>query len=131
MKKEDRKDLSELGSALRDRIRSWRAVKNRPRAMPNELWTEAILLARRFGVHPVSKQLEISYTRLKKLTVQNQGAISKSPRLVEVSSAVRSVGGISSAEIELADRFGRRMVIRNADSIIAHSAVSAFLDNGR
>jgi hypothetical protein len=133
MKNANHKSLAEVAPVLRERVRSWRADKNRPRAMPRELWNSAIELAKRFGAHAVAKQVEISYTRLKKLTEENRRAIvqTDSPRLIDVSSSFHRVGSSPGVEIELLDNSGRRMRIRNADAMVTHGAVTAFLEFGR
>lgn len=133
MTKANQRELVELVPVLRDRIRSWRTQKSRPRAMPQELWDLAIGLAQRFGAHAVAKQLEISYTRLKKLTEESRQAIvqTQSPRLIDVSTSFHSVSQAYGVEIELQDNSGRRMYIRNADAMVTHSAVSAFLESRR
>jgi hypothetical protein len=52
--------------SLRKKVQAWRAQKKH-RRMPDELWTEAVRLALEYGVHPVAKNVAVSYTRLKKL----------------------------------------------------------------
>jgi len=133
MKNENHKNLAEVAPLLRERVRSWRAEKDRPRAMPRELWKSAIELAKRFGAHAVAKQVEVSYTRLKKLTEENERTIvqTDSPRLIDVSSSFHRVGSSPGVEIELQDSSGRRMRIRNADALVTHGAVAAFLESGR
>lgn len=133
MKIENHKSLAEVAPVLRERVRSWRAEKDRPRAMPSELWNSAIELAQRFGAHAVAKQVEISYTRLKKLTDESRQAIvqTQPPRLIDVSASFHSASQSHGVEIELQDRLGRRMCIRNADAMVTHGAVSAFLESSR
>lgn len=133
MKNENHKSLAEVAAVLRERVRSWRAENDRPRAMPSELWNSAIELAQRFGAHAVAKQVDISYTRLKKLTEESQRTetYTDSPRLIDVSSSFHQTGPSFGTEIELRDNSGRCMRIRNADAIVTHGAVSAFLESGR
>jgi hypothetical protein len=130
---ENQSGLREVAPMLRERIRSWRAQKDKPRAMPQELWDSAIELAQRFGAHAVAKQLEISYTRLKKLTEESRQAIvqTRAPRLIDVSTSFHSACQSYGVEIELQDTSGRRMCIRNANAMVTHGAVSAFLESGR
>lgn len=130
MKIENHKGLAEAAPALRERVRIWRAEKDRPRAMPQNLWNSAIELAQRFGAHAVAKQMEISYTRLKTLTEERERAIvqADSPRLIDVSSSFHIVGSSTGVEIELQDSSGRRMRIRNADAQVTNGVVSAFLE---
>ena len=133
MKIENQKSLAEVAPALRERVRCWRAETGRPRAMPRELWNSAIELAKRFGAHAVARHVEISYTRLKKLTEESQRTETGTdlPRLIDVSSSFHQTGPSFGVEIELWDNSGRCMRIRNADAIVTHGAVSAFLESGR
>jgi hypothetical protein len=51
---------------VRTRIDEWRKVRRGGSKMPEDLWGEAVALARHFGIHPVSNALGVSYTRLRK-----------------------------------------------------------------
>lgn len=105
--------------SLRDRVRRWRRDKQQ-RRMPEELWSAAVSLAREFGVHPVSKTVEVSYSRLKKLV---DGPLQKTVQFVEVSSG-RAVVGV---EIEVIRADGCRMYVHNPDAKISAILADTFL----
>jgi hypothetical protein len=51
--------------ALRHRIDHWRHTRKKITPMPEELWTEAVSLARRYGLGPVARGLRVDYGTLK------------------------------------------------------------------
>lgn len=75
--------------SLREKIQAWRSNKQR-RRMPEELWEEAISLAREYGVHPVSKNADVSYARLKRL-VDGEPPM-RMPSFAELSPARNGAG---------------------------------------
>ena len=91
--------------SLREKVQAWRATKKH-RRMPEELWADAIRLAKIYGVHPVSKNVEVSYTRLKKLVDgkdEKRLARQSPPKFVQISPATPD----SASEREYRD--GRQM----------------------
>lgn len=113
--------------SLREKVQAWRA-KKKHRRMPEELWTEAVRLAELYGVHPVSKNVEVSYTRLKKLVdrkKRNQLARQSSPGFVQISPA-RS-GSASGIRLEISRPDGCRLSVENADVQIASEVTAVFL----
>lgn len=106
--------------ALRKKVRAWRENKQQ-RYMPKELWEEAVQLARQYGVHPVSKNVEVSYTRLRKLTDGNGGK--PKARFVELSPVAK----VSGSQVEINRPDGCRMMVRGADAQTVESMTSAFL----
>ena len=114
--------------SLREKVQAWRA-KKRHRRMPEELWTEAVGLAQEYGVHPVSKNVEVSYTRLKKLVEgkkENQLSRQSSPEFVQISPA-RS-GSASGARLEINRPDGCRLSVENADVHMASEVTAVFLE---
>lgn len=113
--------------SLREKVLGWRAQKKH-RRMPEELWTEAVRLAREFGVHPVSKNVEVSYTRLKKLVdVKDEKRLARQsqPKFVQISPA-RS-GSASRARMEISRPDGCRLSVENADLQMASEVTAVFL----
>jgi hypothetical protein len=51
---------------VRTRIEAWRKVRRSGSKMPEDLWFEAVSLAKDLGINPVSSALGLSYTRLRK-----------------------------------------------------------------
>jgi hypothetical protein len=125
-----KKVVPEVVSSLRRRIEEWRRNRNEKRAMPAELWLEAVKLARQYGVHPVSTNLTISYTTLKKkvtgrprTTVKGRSA----PSFMEIKSApLKRSAGIFAPEIEVRRPDGCSLFVRNVSGDDVSSAVDAF-----
>jgi hypothetical protein len=107
--------------SLREKIQAWRGNKQQ-RRMPEELWAEAVRLAREHGVHPVSKNVEVSYTRLKRLVDGNCSAMAKQ-RFVEVLPPRQVVG----VQVEIHRTDGCRLTVVNADTQTVSSMAAAFL----
>jgi hypothetical protein len=79
--------------SLRRRVEQWRRRRPKRRAMPEELWLEAVELARQFGVHPISRDLTVSYTALKKKVADQAlvaGKCSPAPVFMELQSVSRA-----------------------------------------
>jgi len=108
--------------SLRKKIQAWR-INKQQRRMPKELWDEAVRLAREYGVHPVSRNVEVSYTRLKKLVDGGRSTVGV-PRFAEVAPARRFCGG---AQIEIIRPDGCKMSVQNADAQTAQQITSTFL----
>jgi hypothetical protein len=53
-----------VGSLL-EGIEHWRETREKRSPMPEELWDEAVKLARVFGVYVISRDLRLNYARLK------------------------------------------------------------------
>ena len=66
MKEKGEHEIPDEIATLAERIKKWRQERNR-KAMPRELWEEAAQLGRKFGVYPVSRDLNLHYGRLKQL----------------------------------------------------------------
>ena len=97
--------------------------------MPEELWTEAVGLALEYGVHPVSKNVEISYTRLKKMVDEKK--ISKaSPRQSETSFVqISPMKTMSSplTRVEISRPDGCRLSVENVSVQMASEVTAVFL----
>jgi hypothetical protein len=113
--------------SLREKVQAWRA-KKKHRRMPEELWAEAVRLAREYGVHPVSKNVEVSYTRLKKLVDgKNEKCLARQspPKFVQLSPT-RS-GSASGTRVEINRPDGCRLLVENADQHLASEVTAVFL----
>lgn len=135
MTAEIKKVVPEAVSSLRGRIEEWRRNRPKRRAMPAELWREAVELARRYGVHPMSTSLTISYTTLKKKVTGQAVAMLRgrsTPSFVEIQSAPLKRKGVTTApEIEVWRPDGCRLFVRNVSGDDVSSAVDAFCGRGR
>lgn len=79
--------------------------------MPEKLWAAAAKLARRHGVYPTARALNLEYNKLKRLS-QSAGHRQKalpSPGFVELIAA--QPAGVSPCRIELEGARGRKMKI--------------------
>lgn len=131
MTAEIKKVVPEAVSSLRRRIEDWRQNRSKRRAMPAELWREAVELARRYGVHPMSTSLTISYTTLKKKVTGQAVATVKgrsTPSFVEIQ---KRKGVTAAPEIEVWRPDGCRLFVRNVSGDDVSSAVDAFCGSGR
>lgn len=114
--------------SLREKVQAWRANKKH-RRMPEELWAEAVRLALKHGVHAVSKNVEVSYTRLRKLVDAKAGkqvsrqAGSKFVKISPVEPACKA--GATRVEISRPD--GCRLSVENADAHMASEVTAVFL----
>ncbi len=112
---------------LWEKVQAWRAQKKH-RRMPDELWTEAVRLALEYGVHPVAKNVVVSYTRLKKLVDwKNEKHLARQspPKFVEIFSA-RSAS-VSGALMEIIRPDGCRFSVENVDLQMASEVAAVFL----
>jgi hypothetical protein len=122
--------VPEVMSSLRQRIEEWRRNRKDKRAMPAELWQEAVELARQYGVHPVSTNLTISYTTLKNKVAGRPRTIVKgrsAPSFMEIKSAPfkRSIGNFAQ-EIEVRRPDGCSLFVRNVSGDDVSIAMDAF-----
>ena len=115
--------------ALREKVAAWRRDKEGRRRMPDELWSEAILLAKEYGVHPVARHVEINYSRLKQLLGEPPRPQSEIPAgFVEISSDILS-GGNTQVEISRPD--GCRMTVRQVDGRTLAELAATFVGGAR
>ena len=104
---------------LRRQIDYWRRTRERRTAMPAELWTEAIALARSGRPYAVAQALRINFEGLRRRMAEAEpGTHSAAPAaFVELSGA--QILGASSASalgavVELSDTHGMRLTVRLA-----------------
>ena len=113
--------------SLREKVQAWRATKKH-RRMPEELWAEAVRLAGEYGVHPVSKNVELSYTRLKKLVDgkdEKRLARQSPPKFVQISPALSGSASVTRMEISRPD--GCRLSVENVGLQMASEVTAVFL----
>src|SRR6185312_147328 len=111
-------------NVLGQKIERWRSQKPRTRAMPEELWEQAIEAARSLGVGRVSKALRLGYATLRRRTgteaaqgkpIRRHGTSPvASGEFVELSGfpSVRSLAGDEGTVVEVAAPDGTRLTIR-------------------
>ena len=100
---------------LRQRLEAWRRTGRKGRRIPNELWAEAVTLAREHGIYRVARSLGLEYNGLKRRVNAGVRQLKESlPRVGEASFielGVESVVGTTACEMELAIR-GKKLTIR-------------------
>ncbi len=68
------KDESEKGlQRLKRTLERWRADGRPGKKIPDQLWSEAIVLAKNFGVGTVARTAKLDHGKLKKLLEEGQG----------------------------------------------------------
>ena len=115
-------------SAASRRIDAWRASSGTRRRIPENVWLEAIGLARVHGVNRVSEAMRLSHERLKKRVDETQGETevrTRAPRFVEVAP-IAMANGPSKMSIDLVDGGGRSMTVRNANAGDVSGLVAVF-----
>ena len=101
---------------LRQRIERWRRARWGRRAMPPELWAEAIRLAEVGRTHAVARALGINSQRLKQRMQQarRRAPVAPADPFVELSGAELLGASLpaAGAVVELLDRQGERLTVR-------------------
>jgi len=113
---------------LRRQIQEGRKARTGPGPMPEELWAEAVALAKEFGICPIARALPVDYTALRKRVELPPRAGLVKPTFVQLPATVAPAAA-PSATIEISARDGSRMLIHleAGRGIEAASIVAAFL----
>lgn len=105
----ERDGLPDLLSITKQSIEQWRA-KRRPRSrLPEDLWREAIELARVHGVNKVARTLKLDYYSLKK-RVSVAEIEPKAPEFIQILDGAAAIGK-PECVIELEDGSGAKLRI--------------------
>jgi len=119
-------------AGLRVRIDQWRRTRA-TRAMPEELWSRAVALARTHGVYAVARVLGLNYGTLRsRVGAGRQGAGEgepNTPAFVEVP--VVAGAGTAPSVVELWRGDGARMTIRVAHELDVAELSAAFVGRRR
>ena len=115
--------------AMRRRMGRWRERHGGPgRAIPNELWDEAVEVARLEGVPETARALRLDARRLKRrleaTTERTEPLGDGFTAFVELGASELSASGRSAVEVVNAD--GERMRIEVAGGVDAEALVRAF-----
>lgn len=98
------------------RIELWRRTRRGLSRMPQELWDEAVQLARREGVYAVARAASIDYGGLKRRLAQDAegkpDAVESGPFLEMSGAQLLGAGGAPGPVIEVSDDGGARLTIR-------------------
>jgi hypothetical protein len=106
------------GRDLRTRIDAWRRERRRRGPMPEELWTDAVALAREQTVYGASRTLGVDYGTLKGRVAEAQGHDAQRQQAAHVGfvelvpplPAVPAMTGGTVIELSAAD--GARLTVR-------------------
>ena len=115
-----RRDTTDAGrvAALRRRIARWRRTRRGFAWMPEELWADAVALARVEGAYAIARDLALSYTslrtRLARTTPPARPRHAKAAQgFVEVGGgALLGALGAGGSVVELTRRDGVTLVVR-------------------
>lgn len=106
------RELPAEAIGVRDQIARWRRTRIRGSRMPEDLWAEAVSLARRLGTYRTARGVSVSYDSLRKRLGDAGGERASAGKFVEVSGAeILSVPG---PVLEITDGDGVRLTIRLA-----------------
>jgi len=109
-------------TALRRRIESWRRTRQGRAWMPEDLWAEAVSLARSEGAYAIARDLKLSYGTLRNRVERTMKA-GRQPRrsstaakgFVEVEGGeLLGVLGAGGSVVELERSDGAKLVVRLA-----------------
>ena len=96
---------------LRRRFEAWRRTGRKGRRIPDELWAQAVDLAREQGVYRIARSLRLEYNGLKRRVNAEGHQVKESLPSVGGSSfielGVESVVGMPTCAMELASRRGK------------------------
>jgi hypothetical protein len=102
--------LSAEVTSVRQQFRDWRATRKPGSAMPAELWTAAVRLAREHGPYEIARSLPVDYGALKKRMEAEEA--DRTPRFVEFTPPRIASPSDGVAMVELVDADGTRMTVR-------------------
>jgi hypothetical protein len=109
---------------LRRRLTQWRASRPHLRApIPEPLWAEAVVLARRHGVFETARALRLGYDSLKRRVSEPAGSSLPVPGFVELPLAPPSQGTLWVLEFRAAD--GRSLRVQLPPMLVADLATLA------
>ncbi len=99
---------------VRNRIERWRKTREKRTAMPEELWSAAVALAKTHGVYKTSNALTVSFEALQKRVGQspkkrNDGG-ARSAGFVELGGT--QLAGSSGTVVEISRADGSKLTIR-------------------
>ena len=80
--------------ALSERFSEWRRTHSRRSPLPEELWSEAVKLAHKHGLHRTARSLPVDYPSLqRRMGAGSAGHNKTPPRFVELFAAAPASSG--------------------------------------
>ena len=115
MARRTRKEVPAPVARLRKQIEQWRQTRLKRGSMPEELWREAVSLARRGSPYRVARALRIDFGTLRLRIAESSARAGSAPpgEFVELSGA-QILGSAAGSVVELSDGDGKRLTIRLA-----------------
>jgi hypothetical protein len=101
---------------VRTRLEEWRDNRQGRAAIPDELWTAAIEVARRDGVGRTSAALSLDYGKLKRLMMEAEGIEKKSASPSFVELVAPEAAAVAQCVIEMEGRRARIRIELKASS---------------
>jgi hypothetical protein len=131
MARKKRRRLPAGVKRLRDRVERWRRTRAKRTRMPAELWSEAMVQARREGAYLVARAARLNFDCLRRRLAEAAAseaaaeleAGAEPNGFVELSGAqilgpARPAGG----ELEMVDAAGNRLTVRLAAEVVVDLA---------
>jgi len=113
------------------RFRQWRRTRQKKTAIPDELWSAAVEMARRDGVNRTAAALHLDGGKLKRLMMSSDSAPRKAmpPRFVELMAPgeVRSAADLPEYTIELEGPNGNLRIHCKGTTAVELAALSRAL----
>jgi hypothetical protein len=98
---------------IREALAAWRGTPGRGQRIPEAVWEQATVLAKKYGIHPVCTVLKLSYSDLKRHVMAGEGGqrsvAGRQPVFIEVKP--ESPGEGCACVIELTKSSGTRLRI--------------------
>ena len=131
MKNDSGSGLTTELEQVREALTAWRATPGRGRKIPDAVWRQAVRVAKRHGLNPVSKALGLDYSCLKRRLVVGWGSenrgIGLSPAFVEIKPSAPSEDIACVIELEKGGGTRMRICVKSAGSVDWCRIKEAFL----
>jgi hypothetical protein len=97
---------------LRQRLEQWRSAQPSRSRLPETFWTEAVEMARMYGLHLTAKTLRMDYMRLKKRLSPEAGCSENVPRSAPPAflELLSPAAGLGECVVELEPASGKMRV---------------------
>jgi len=101
---------------VRARLEEWRRSRQKGTAIPNELWSAAIEVARRDGLGRTAAALRLDYGKLKRLMMEAEGIEKKSASPSFMELVAPEAAAVAQCVIEMEGRRARIRIELKASS---------------
>lgn len=122
--------LSEM-EPVREALAAWRGTPGRGQRIPQAVWEQATVLAKKYGIHPVCTVLKLSYSDLKRHVMAGEGGqrsvAGRQPVFIEVKPELPGEGRACVIELTKGNATRLRISLPRADSVDWCRIKEAFL----